>query len=64
MLSLQVAQLLFLALACLIFSIVYSFVDHHKISEVKHEIGKNFFLFFFGLLACGLVVNLLQNFFV
>lgn len=63
MLSLEVAQLVFLAIACLIFSTVYSFVDNHKIKEVQLEIGKNFVLFFFGLLACGVVVNGLQKFF-
>ncbi|MCO4781946.1 MAG: hypothetical protein KC646_06435 [Candidatus Cloacimonetes bacterium] len=63
MLSLEVAQLIFLALACFTFSVVYSFVDNHKLNEVQVEIGKNFILFFFGLLACGVVVNALQAFF-
>lgn len=63
MLSLQIAQLVFLALACFVFSVVYSFVDNHKINEVQLEIGKNFILFFFGLLACGVVVNGLQKIF-
>ncbi|PCJ20602.1 MAG: hypothetical protein COB02_03515 [Candidatus Cloacimonadota bacterium] len=63
MLSLQIAQLIFLFIACFIFSTVYSFVDNHHLNEIKTEVFKNFFLFFFGLLACGAIVNILQKIF-
>ena len=60
MISLELALIFFLFLACLLFSIVYAVVDNHSSSETVLDLAKNMKLFFLGLILCALLVNFLQ----
>lgn len=62
MTSLNIALLFFLLTACLIFSIVYAVVDNHSTDKIRHDIFANVRVYFLGLIACGVFINLLQGY--
>ena len=63
MISLEAALVGCLFLACALFSVVYAFVDNSSGSETLVDLGKNLKLFFMGLVACAVLINVLQQIF-
>ena len=63
MISLEVALLSFLFLACFLFSIIYASIDNHSQTEIYLDFFQNLKLFFLGLLLCAVLVNGLQAIF-
>ena len=61
--SLEAALVGCLFLACALFSVVYAFVDNSSGSETLVDLGKNLKLFFMGLVACAVLINVLQQIF-
>lgn len=62
MISLEAALVISLLTACLVFSIVYAIVDNHSRGEIMRDIFSNVRIYFLGLIACGVLINLLQGY--
>lgn len=63
MISLELALIFFLVLACGIFSLVYSFVDNHNRKDTISDYIWNLRTYVLALLAAGVLINILQEVF-
>jgi len=61
MASLEIVMAVFFAACCLIFSAYYAFMDYHHGPEIRSAVLTNFRDYFLGLIACGIIVMIIQS---